>query len=58
VDAIKTFNIRIPKKMWVYLKHESIKQEKTMNVIIVSCLEELMKKKDKKLLTEEKSVVS
>ncbi len=44
--------------MWVYLKHESIKQEKTMNVIIVSCLEELMKKKDKKLLTEEKSVVS
>lgn len=35
----KAFSVRMSKSMWAFLKKSSIVQEKSMNVIILSCLE-------------------
>lgn len=35
----KMIHIRIPKKLWVYYKKQTIKAETTMNNIILSILE-------------------
>ena len=55
-EAIKTFNIRLPKEIWVFLKKLSIKQELTMNVIILNLIIAL-EKKHKKRLTNNKETI-
>jgi predicted HicB family RNase H-like nuclease len=47
-QEMKTFNVRIPKDMWVLLKHESIRKELSMNAIITECLNKYKKKLEKK----------
>lgn len=48
MEEIKAFNIRVPKELWVFLKKQSIEQEKTMNAIIQTVLEKYKKGFDKK----------
>jgi predicted HicB family RNase H-like nuclease len=52
VEIIKTFNIRIPKSMWQFLRRQSIDQEKSMNVIVLSCLEKYKKLIEKRVDAE------
>jgi predicted HicB family RNase H-like nuclease len=43
----KAFQVRIPEKLWKFLKKESLKQEKSLNQIIMECLEELKNNKER-----------
>jgi len=52
-NELKTFNIRLPKEIWAVLKKQSILQEKSMNQIIVSCVEKKYKKDKEKMLDSE-----
>lgn len=56
-ENIKAFQIRIPKDIWAFLKTESIKEERSMNVMIIQYLRK-MKKKSESKLTEIDTVVS
>jgi predicted HicB family RNase H-like nuclease len=49
VENIKTFNIRMPKSIWEFLKKQSIAQEKSMNEIIRNRLEIYKKNSDKRV---------
>jgi predicted HicB family RNase H-like nuclease len=48
-QQIKTFNIRIPKDTWLFLKKAAIAQETSMNEIIIRCVEKYRKKIEKGL---------
>lgn len=47
--SIKTFNIRIPKELWAFIKKKSIEKEKTMNSMIIELIENFKKKCEKNL---------
>ena len=49
MSGLKTFNIRLPKDIWIFLREESTAKEKSMNFIIVEALEKLRKKRQKEL---------
>lgn len=49
--TIKTFNVRIPKELWLFLRKHSIDLEISMNQIIVNCM---MSYKNKNELSENK----
>jgi predicted HicB family RNase H-like nuclease len=57
MNNIKTFNIRIPRELWVFLKKSSVDQDRSMNEIIVSCIEKLKKKKENKLTSNDAMVL-
>ncbi len=46
---IKTFNVRVPKEMWVFLKYHSIHNETSLNAIVNQCLIKYKKNIDNKL---------
>lgn len=47
----KCFNVRLSKDLWIFLKNESTRQEKSMIELIESCLIKLKNKVEKKMLT-------
>lgn len=47
--VMKSFNMRIEKGLWMFLKSEAAASETTMTDIISACVEKLKKKKEKKL---------
>jgi predicted DNA-binding protein len=51
--SIKTFNIRVPKDLWVFMKHLSAQKEKPMNVILVEMIEKAKNKADKKMIAKQ-----
>jgi len=38
-QEMKSFNLRLPKDIWLYLKKESIDKETSMTDIILHCIE-------------------
>ena len=40
----KMIHIRIPKKLWVYYKKQTIKEESTMTAIVIKALESYKEK--------------
>jgi hypothetical protein len=44
--------------MWIYLRKKSLKLEKSMNIIIIECLDKSMKRSEKKRLTSTDTIVS
>lgn len=46
---IRTFNIRIPKDLWIFLKKEAMKEESSMAEIIIQLINKKKKKIEKKL---------
>lgn len=40
-NPMKAFNIRMPKEQWVFLKSLAMKQELTMNDILLRCIKKL-----------------
>jgi hypothetical protein len=49
VVEFKTFNIRMPKDMWMFLKKASAMQETSMTDILMSVLDKYRKKIEPKL---------
>ena len=46
---VKTFTMRLPKNVWMFLKRAAVDQEIPMTEIIVRCVEKYKKKFDDKL---------
>lgn len=57
MQELKTFNVRLPKDLWLFLKKESADQETSMCEIILTCLTKYRKNKEKKLLTGDNAMV-
>lgn len=53
---IKTFNIRLPKKTWLFLKKTAAAQEVSMTDIILRCVNKYQKKLESKLTDEDTDV--
>ncbi len=54
-NDIKTFNLRIPRKLWVFLRNVSTNNDTSLNAIITKLIENYEKKlekKSEKILTE------
>ncbi len=45
----KAVNLRLPKKLWLFIKQQSIKEEKSINKLMCSYIEQDQKKNGKKL---------
>ena len=48
-NDIRTFNMRVPKEIWLFLKKTSAAQEISMTEIIIRCITKYKKKLDNKL---------
>lgn len=46
---VKHFNMRMPRDLWLFLKHSAASQGTSMTDIIVDCLDKYKKKIEKKL---------
>lgn len=47
MEDIKMFSIRMPRKLWIYLKREAALREMSMMQIIVECLEHYKERRKK-----------
>lgn len=45
---LKTFNVRMPKDTWLFLKKTAASQETSMSEIIIRCVEKYRKKLEEK----------
>ena len=52
----KVINLRLPKELWLFIKHQSIREERSVNKIMCSYIEKDQKKFEKKL-TENHTMV-
>ena len=48
-NTIKTFNIRIPKDLWVFLSKKSIDRELSMNKMLIELIKKYKNKCEKKV---------
>lgn len=53
---IKTFNMRMPKELWMFLKKTAAQQEVSMTEIIIRCVAKYKKKFDTKLTSNDTHV--
>ena len=53
---LKTFNMRIHRDLWMFLKTEAAATETSMTDIISTCVEKLKRKKEKKLTQQDTNV--
>ena len=56
IDNIKTFNMRIPKNLWLFLKKTAAEKEISMTDIIIYCVDKYKNKLEKKLTKSDTSV--
>lgn len=57
MEKIKAFQVRLPKSVWLFLKDQSARQERSMNDLIFICIEKYKKRVESRL-TQDDSVVS
>ena len=55
---IKAFQIRLPREMWIFLKHKSMDKNTSMNGLIMKYIEKDMKRIKEKSLKGGDTVVS
>lgn len=48
VEEIKTFNVRVPKKLWSFVKKSAVDKDMSMNDIVIKCLEKYRKNIEKR----------
>lgn len=53
---LKSFNMRLPKETWLFLKRQAAAQEVSMTEIIVRCVDKYKKKFDNKLTDDDTNV--
>lgn len=56
MSDIKTFNMRMPKETWRFLKKVAAEQERSMGEIIISCVEKYKKRLENKLTDQDANV--
>lgn len=56
MEELKSFNIRLPKNIWKFLKKSAAEQEVSMLSIITECLERYKKNQEKKLTNNDAKV--
>jgi hypothetical protein len=49
---IKTFNVRLTRELWLFLKKESANRETSMTDLVSICIKKFKKRCDKKELTD------
>lgn len=49
MQEMKAFQMRVPKDIWLFLKHEAAEKETSMVEIILSCVRKYKKNEEKKL---------
>lgn len=47
----KTFNVKLPRDLWIFLKRKAADEDTSMAKLILKSVEKLKKNADKKLLT-------
>jgi predicted HicB family RNase H-like nuclease len=55
-NELKSFNMRMPKEMWLFLKKTSASQEISMTELILRCVERYKKKFDSRLTDDDTNV--
>lgn len=55
-NELKTFNMRMPKELWMFLKKTAAQQEVSMTEIIVRCVAKYKKKLDTRLTDSDTNV--
>lgn len=50
---VKSFNVRLPRDIWAFLKKESCEKETSMTNIIADCLDKYKQKCEKKLTSND-----
>lgn len=53
---IKSFNMRMPKETWMFLKKTSADQEISMTELILRCVDKYKRKFDKRLTSDDANV--
>ncbi len=53
---IKSFNVRMPKETWKFLKRVSLEQERSMMDVINECVEKYRKRLENKLTYDDAQV--
>ena len=53
---IRTFNMRMPTDLWLFLKNQSALQQVSMTEIIIRCVDKYKKKFDNKLTHDDTDV--
>lgn len=51
MSEYKTFLMRLPKDVWIYLKNKSMEKEIPMSQVVLKMLKKMKKKEDKNTLT-------
>ena len=49
----KSFQVKLPRETWLFLKYTALEQDKSMMAIIVQCLEKYKKKLASKLTAKD-----
>jgi predicted HicB family RNase H-like nuclease len=48
MNDLKTFNVRVPREIWIFLKRKAMDSDMSMNAIILACLDKYKRKCEKK----------
>jgi predicted DNA-binding protein len=49
---VKSFNVRLPRETWIFLKKVSAEQERSMAEVVAACVEKYKKRLENKLTDE------
>jgi hypothetical protein len=52
MSEIKTFNIRLPRELWAFLKKRAAEKDTSMGEILIKSVRKMKDKHDKKSLTD------
>lgn len=52
MSNIKSFNVRLPRELWAFLKKRAVEQDTSMGEILIKSLKKLKEKYEKKDLTK------
>jgi hypothetical protein len=55
-EDMKTFNMKMPKETWMFLKQTAATQEESMSSIILKCVEKFKKRVESKLTQPDTNV--
>lgn len=55
-EPLKTFNVRIPKSLWAYVKKLSVDRDQSMNSLLINLLEKYKKNNENKLTRSDANV--
>jgi predicted DNA-binding protein len=55
-SEIKSFNVRLPREIWIFLKRVSAEQERSMADVVAECVDKYKRKLENKLTDHDTNV--